>query len=80
MSLYIRDHQVDLLATRLQVLTGARTKTETVRTALEHELERHTAKQSFRERNAKVMAMADALGPSDPDFDFKAFTDEMWGD
>jgi len=26
------------------------------------------------------MARADAMGPSDPDFAMKRFTDEIWGD
>ena len=37
MPLFIRDDQVDDLASRLQAMTGARTKTEAVRLALEHE-------------------------------------------
>jgi antitoxin VapB len=78
MPLYIRDRAVDQLAERVQKATGASTKTEAVRIALEHELERATARMSFDERNAKVMAMADALGATDPNFDMKAFTDEMW--
>jgi antitoxin VapB len=79
MPLYIRDQAVDQLADRVQKATGARTKTDAVRIALEHELDRATARMTFDERNAKVMAMADALGATDPKFDMKAFTDEMWG-
>ena len=79
MSLYIRDHHVAVLASRLQTITGARTKTDTVRTALEHELERHAAMQTFDTRNLEVLQMADALGAANPGFDLKAFTDEMWG-
>jgi len=26
------------------------------------------------------MVVADAMGPSDPEFDMKAYTDEIWGD
>lgn len=80
MPLYIRDRAVDELASRLQKVTGARTKTDAVRLALEHELERATAAMSFDERNAEVLAMADALGETDPTFDMKRYTDEMWGD
>jgi len=78
--LYIRDDSVDTLAAKVQAATGVRTKTEAVRLALEHELTRIAAAKSFDERNVGVMAMADALGPSDPAFDMKAYTDEMWGD
>ena len=79
MSLYIRDDQVDALAARLQAETGARTKTEAVRLALEHELARIEAAKSFETRNAEVFALLDRIGPPNPDFDLKAFTDEMWG-
>ena len=79
MPLYIRDRAVDTLASRVQKVTGAKTKTAAVRLALERELERATARMGFDERNADVMAMADALGKTDPRFDMKAFTDEMWG-
>ena len=34
----------------------------------------------LRERLARSKALADAMGPSDPAFDMKAYTDEMWGD
>jgi antitoxin VapB len=79
MPLYIRDQAVDELAERVQQVTGARTKTDAVRLSLEHELARATARMSFDQRNADVLAMADALGRSDTEFDMKAFTDEMWG-
>lgn len=80
MPLYIRDHAVDELADRVQKAIGAKTKTDAVRRALEHELERAAARMSFDQRNAGVMAMADALGETNPDFDMKAFADEMWGE
>jgi antitoxin VapB len=34
----------------------------------------------FEERLARARAMADALGPSNPEFDQKAFIDELWDD
>ena len=80
MSLYIRDDQVDELAARLQAETGARTKTEAVRVALQNELERVRAHKSFAERNAEAFALADRLGLPNPDFDQKKFSDEMWGE
>jgi antitoxin VapB len=80
MPLYIRDRTVDQLAERVQKATGVKTKTDAVRLSLEHELERATARMGFDQRNADVLAMADALGRTNPDFDMKAFTDEMWGD
>jgi antitoxin VapB len=80
MPLYIRDKAVDELARRVQRATGAKSKTDAVRLALQHELERATAQMTFDERNAEVMAMADALGTTDPAFDMKAYSDEMWDD
>ncbi len=80
MSLYIRDDAVDALAVRVQQVTGARTKTEAVRLALEHELERANAQKSFAERNARAFALAEKIGPPNPDFDEKRFMDEMWGE
>lgn len=78
MSLYIRDPEVAALAAKLQELTRSRTKTDAVRNALIDAIERANAARSFADRNARVLAMADALGPTRPDFDSKAFFDEMW--
>ena len=80
MPLYIRDNEVDVLAEKLRAALGARTKTEAVRAALRHELERLTEKKSFADRNAKAFELADRLGAPDPAFDEKAFMDEMWDD
>jgi antitoxin VapB len=78
MPLYIRDDDVDMLAVRLQRLTGIRTKTEAVRQALEHELERIDTARPMRARIAKSLALADAMGEGSSDFDMKSFTDAMW--
>jgi antitoxin VapB len=78
--LYIRDDAVDALATELQRETNAPSKTEAVRTALLHELERNRVRKPLRDRIAVLQAKYAALGPSDPNFDMKAFTDEMWED
>jgi antitoxin VapB len=80
MPLFIRDDAVDALAREVQLATKAKSKTEAVRIALEHELERTRRARPLRERIAAAMAIADSLGPGDPDFDMKAFTDEMWGE
>jgi hypothetical protein len=32
------------------------------------------------ERLRPAWDLIDSMGPRDPDFDMKAFTDEMWGD
>jgi antitoxin VapB len=77
MPLYVRDKAVDDLVRRVQLVTSAKSKTDAVRVALRHELERSTAQMTFDERNAEVMAMADALGTTDPAFDMKEYSDEM---
>ncbi len=80
MPLYIRDDEVAALARKVQGLTKSRTLTEAVRAALEHEIERQRNKLPPSARLARSVAMAAALGPVDPDFDMRRFTDEMWGD
>lgn len=78
MPLYIRDDEVDELAVKLQHLTGTATKTQVVRQALEREVRRLEAEQPLEQRIARSMALADAMGTGESDFDMKAFTDEMW--
>ena len=78
MSLYIRNQDVNRLASQVQQALGVKTKTEAVRSALILALNTAKTHQSFDERNAKALAIADALGSPNPDFDMKAFTDEMW--
>lgn len=78
MPLYIRDSEVDALAAELQAVSGAASKTEAVRTALLHELARNRAKTPLRERLARLQERVARLGPTDPAFDMKRYTDEMW--
>ena len=77
MPLYIREDDVAALAVELQAMTGASTKTEAVRLALQHEIERHRKSTPLRERLAKATALAEAIGPVDPAFDMKVFTDAL---
>lgn len=83
MPLYIRDDEVDALAVKLQQALQTLTKTEAVRIALQHELDRQTERIPPSKRIADLLAksreMGFAPGTSD-DFDMKAFTDEMWGE
>lgn len=80
MALFIRDAEVDALAEEVRRLTKAKTKTEAVRKALQAQLIAARRNLPLRERLARSKAMADALGPGDPTFDMKKFTDEMWGE
>ncbi|MFE0758846.1 type II toxin-antitoxin system VapB family antitoxin [Inquilinus sp. NPDC058860] len=78
MSLYVRDDDVRRLAERLKEATGAKTVTDAVRSALLHELERVARSAPLSARIDKALALADAMGPMDPGFDEKAFTDRLW--
>lgn len=80
MPLYIRDNSVDALAGELQIAIKAPSKTEAVRIALQHELDRARRGLPIRQRLAKALELADAMGPGDQAFSMKAFTDEMWGE
>ncbi|WJH40474.1 type II toxin-antitoxin system VapB family antitoxin [Aliirhizobium terrae] len=80
MPLFVRDEEIAEMTVELQQLLNAPTKTEALRTALRHELERTRARVPMRDRLAKARAMADAIGPSNPKFDQKAFSDELWDD
>ena len=80
MALYIRDAEVDRLIDELLAIAKGLSKTDAVRQALQHEIERRRSEQSFDTRNAEVLAMADRLGPTNPTFDQKQFSDEMWGE
>lgn len=80
MSLYIRDSGVDDLAKQVQEVIKAPNKTEAVRIALRNELERAKQVIPLKERVRKYQVAARALGPDNPNFDMKKFTDEMWGD
>jgi len=79
MGLYVRDESVNRLAEQARRTIGARTKTEAVRLALEKLLQEHRQKAPFSERIKALQAKTLALGEPDPNFDQKAFSDEMWG-
>lgn len=80
MALFIRDDEVDALASELQSVTKASSKKEAVKLALRNELDRARRRNPFDDRFVRAMAIADAMGPSDTALDMKRFMDEMWGD
>lgn len=80
MPLYIRDSEVDLLAREVQKATGAQTKTDAVRIALQRELDRAQIRIPLHQRIGKWQDKVAALGPDDPHLDMKRFMDEGWGD
>lgn len=81
MPLYIKDDEVDALATELQTLSGAATKTEAVRTALKDAIERKwDRKTAMRQAIKEAQEMARKMGVrNDPDFDMKEFMDDLSG-
>jgi antitoxin VapB len=80
MPLYIRDDKVDDLAEKVMRATGAKTKTDAVRQALQDALDAKLNQTPLLERIKPLQSRVAGLGPVDPDFDMKTFTDEMWGD
>lgn len=78
MALFIRDTEVDALAEEARRLTGAKTKTEAVRSALQARIAQVRRTLPLKDRLARSKALADAMGPGTPGFDMKAYTDEMW--
>lgn len=79
MPLYIKDPDVAEMAERLRRLTSARSKTEAVRQALRTALEATKEQPPLSERLRDAIAIARRIGPLDPEFDQKRFSDEMWG-
>jgi antitoxin VapB len=81
MALQIKDkailQQIDHLSRMRRV-----SKTEVIRTALRHEIEKEAERLGVRELLAPVLAKADAMGtrkPTTPEDD-KRFFDELWGE
>jgi antitoxin VapB len=72
--LYIRDDDVAELARRLQQVTRARTITDAVRLALQHELEREQGKPSLVDlglafgRELRARGNPERAQPADKDF------------
>lgn len=80
MPLYIRDDHVNDLAEQLATLTGARSKTAAVEAALKSAISAAKAETPLSDRIKVLQDRVAARGPTDPDFDMKAFTDELWGE
>ena len=80
MPLFIKDDTVDDLAARVKAMTGAATKTDAVRRALEAQIEAENTRVPLIERLRALQVKAEEIGPVDPEFSQKAFTDAMWED
>lgn len=80
MALYVKDEEVDRLAREVQAAYGLKTKTEAVRIALQRALDQTEAKPTLREQlDAIRRRIREDYGPDDPDFDDKAYFDQIWG-
>lgn len=71
MPLYIKDQGVDDLAEEVQKITGHKNKTEAVRAALLNEIQRARASLSLDDKLEQAMAIADSIGPTRPDYDYR---------
>lgn len=80
MPLYIRDERVNSLADKLARLSSGGNKTEAVRQALEHELERLTTTDSLRQRVRRLQSRASNLGLRADGFDDKPLMDDLSGE
>lgn len=85
MALHITDPELDALAEQAQKILKAKSKTDAVRQALERvlgdELDTKMKTDSdrlFFDRIKKLQEEVKRLGTLNPDFDDKAFLDEMW--
>ena len=79
MALYIKDQTVDELAEKVRIELGMRTKTDAVRLALKHELERSATRKPLGERLAALQdRAAHSLGAPVAGVDMKQLMDELW--
>lgn len=80
MPLYVRDEKVNQLAEQAQKILKAPTKTDAIRQALERVVKEEEQRPPLAERLEKIKQRYQGMGTADPEFDEKAFLDEMWGD
>jgi len=80
MPLYIKDPEVDTLVERYLAASGAKTKTEAVRRALELGIHACENRETLSDRVAKVQRRAAQAGLGVRDFDDKEFMDDLWGE
>ncbi len=78
MALYIKDDTVNKLAAEYQQATGAASKTEAVRKALEAGLVAIQKKKPLLGRMIELQKTADEIGAVDPAINQKSLSDEIW--
>jgi len=77
MPLYIKDESVNELAVQVVRLTGAKDKTDAVRRALLAQLNAVKQQKPLLVRIEELRTKTNEIGPINPDFDMKTFSDEM---
>lgn len=80
MPIFVKDKAAEKLLDEVMALSGAKTKTAAVITALRHERDKLAKKTPPSERIKALQGRMSALGQKDPSFDMKAFSDEMSGE
>ena len=78
MPMYIKDDAVDILAKRFMKLSGSNSKTDAVRTALQNQIALLENKTPLAHRLAPCFDLVNAIGEPDPNFDQKAFADDLY--
>ncbi|MQT13118.1 type II toxin-antitoxin system VapB family antitoxin [Segnochrobactrum spirostomi] len=76
----IEDAEIEALAERFRAHVGAATIVEAIGLALRTALRGGEQRPPLAQRLRRAIALADAMGPSDPTFDAKPFMDDMWGE
>jgi antitoxin VapB len=79
MALYVKDEEADRMAQEVQAAYGMKTKTEAVKMALQKALDQAEEKLPLEQRLKAIQDRVKKLGTPDPNFDDKAYFDEMWG-
>lgn len=72
--------EISRMAQKLMALVGAESEVEAILGAVRFQLRCLENPKPIFERLKPVLERADALGPGDPEFDMKAYLDEMWGE
>ncbi|WP_237152145.1 type II toxin-antitoxin system VapB family antitoxin [Oryzibacter oryziterrae] len=80
MQLHLQDDEALALAEEVKRLTHADSLEVAVKQALRHEIDRVKNSTGLWNRLSAAREKAGQIGPGNPDFDMKSFTDAMWGD
>ena len=74
------ESEISRVAQKLMAVTCAESEAETILGAVRFQLRCLENPRPLLERLKPTLDRADALRPVDPDFDMKAYLDEMWGE